>query len=82
LLRKRFNKKPKNCFSCVEPPIYADRFYDFLSNNLFTEDRKFPSHEIEKTSAANQSPLGPSEGEGEEQEDKGKNIPKSRCIMF
>ena len=36
LLRKRFSKKPKNCFSCVEPPIYADRFYDFLSENLFT----------------------------------------------
>jgi hypothetical protein len=36
LLRKRFSKKPKNCFSCVEPPIYAVRFYDFLSENLFT----------------------------------------------
>lgn len=37
LLRKRFNKKPRNCFSCVEPPIYADRFYEFLVQNLFTD---------------------------------------------
>jgi hypothetical protein len=45
LLRNRFGNKPKNCFSCVEPPIYADRFHDFLIENLFTNERKFPAHE-------------------------------------
>ena len=48
LLRKRFNKKPKNCFSCVEPPIYADRFYEFLAANLFTDERTYPTHELER----------------------------------
>jgi hypothetical protein len=37
LLRKRFSGKPKNCFSCVEPPVYADRFYEFLAQNMFTD---------------------------------------------
>ena len=45
LLRNRFSNKPKNCFSCVEPPIYADRFHDFLIENLFSKERKFPAHE-------------------------------------
>ena len=35
-LRKYFNKKPPNCFSCVEPNIYGDRFYEFMVKNLFT----------------------------------------------
>jgi len=47
-LRKYFKDKPKDCFSCVPPDTYADRFYDFLSKNLFTQDRKFPESEIEK----------------------------------
>lgn len=48
LLRKRFSKKPPNCFSCVDPATYGDRFYDFLVGNLFTNLRMFPEHEVEK----------------------------------
>lgn len=56
LLRNRFSKKPKNCFSCVEPPIYADRFHDFLVENLFTSDRKFPAHEKDWAKGEHDSP--------------------------
>lgn len=48
LLRKRFPKKPRDCFSCVEPNTYGDRFYEFLLKNLFTPVREFPEHELEK----------------------------------
>ena len=48
LLRKRYKKKPPNCFSCVEPNVYADRFYEFMLKNLFTKTRYFPEHELEK----------------------------------
>jgi hypothetical protein len=48
LLRKRFSKKPLNCFSCVDPNTYGDRFYNFLVSNLFTNVREFPEHEIFK----------------------------------
>lgn len=64
LLRNRFSNKPKNCFSCVEPPIYADRFHDFLVENLFTAERKFPAHEkdwAKGTDGANDSPGAPNE---------------------
>jgi len=47
-LRKYFKDKPKDCFSCVPPDTYADRFYDFINKNLFTQERKFPESEIEK----------------------------------
>lgn len=47
-LRYRYKHKPKDCFSCVPPSTYGDRFYDFLSTNLFTSDRQFPESEIEK----------------------------------
>lgn len=30
-LRRRFNKKDPNCFSCVEPATYGDRFNQFLA---------------------------------------------------
>jgi hypothetical protein len=44
-LRRRFSKKDPNCFSCVDPAIYADRFHDFLAGNLFLNTRKFPESE-------------------------------------
>lgn len=47
LLRKRFTKKPPNCFSCVEPNTYGDRFYEFLLTNLFTQQRVFPRCELD-----------------------------------
>jgi hypothetical protein len=47
-LRKRYNRKPPNCFSCVDPHTYGDRFYEFLLKNLFTEVRYFPACELEK----------------------------------
>ena len=47
-LRKRFSKKPANCFSCVDPGLYGDRFYEFMASNLFTHTRDFPEHELEK----------------------------------
>ncbi len=45
-LRRRFNKKDPNCFSCVDPTTYADRFNDFLSYNLFNYERQFPEDEL------------------------------------
>jgi hypothetical protein len=45
-LRKRFKKKNPNCFSCVEPHTYGDRFYEFLAKNLFTEVREYPEEEL------------------------------------
>lgn len=56
LLRKRYNKKPPNCFSCVEPGIYGDRFHDFMVKNLFTSMRDFPDHELEKADKEGVSP--------------------------
>ena len=44
-LRYRFKSKPPNCFSCVDPVTYADRFYDFMSKNLFVSEREFPACE-------------------------------------
>jgi hypothetical protein len=44
-LRYRFKNKPPDCFSCVPPKIYADRFYEFLRDNLFTNERTFPDFE-------------------------------------
>ena len=45
-LRSRYSKKDPNCFSCVDPKTYGDRFYDFLSANLFTPERHFPEDEL------------------------------------
>ncbi len=47
-LRYRYKNKPKDCFSCVDPPTYADRFYNYLAENLFTANRNFPMCELEK----------------------------------
>ncbi len=78
LLRKRFNKKPKNCFSCVEPPIYADRFYEFLNENLFTDQRNFPCHEVDKNlNSSPGSPSAQSERNGPEIKENNKG-----CIIF
>ena len=44
-LRYRFKSKPPNCFSCVDPVTYADRFYDYMSKNLFVSEREFPACE-------------------------------------
>ncbi|TNV73464.1 hypothetical protein FGO68_gene3536 [Halteria grandinella] len=44
-LRRRFNKKDPNCFSCVDPNTYGDRFYEFLRQNLFIGNRVFPEGE-------------------------------------
>ena len=41
-LRKRFKKKDPNCFSCVDPNTYGNRFFTFLAKNLFTEVREYP----------------------------------------
>lgn len=45
-LRRRFKKKDPNCFSCVDPQTYGDRFYKFLATNLFTTAREFPESEL------------------------------------
>ena len=34
-LRYRYKHKPQNCFSCVPPDTYGERFYNFLAKNLF-----------------------------------------------
>ena len=47
-LRKRYKKKPPNCFSCVDPYTYGDRLYEFSLKNLFTQVRYFPDHELDK----------------------------------
>ena len=63
-LRYRFKNKPADCFSCVPPELYANRFYRFLGENLFTNERVFPEFELEKdshhgslTSSLNHGPL-------------------------
>lgn len=49
-LRYRFKSKPPNCFSCVDPATYADRFYDFMSKNLFDPAvREFPECELDRS---------------------------------
>lgn len=55
-LRYRYKQKPKDCFSCVPPDTYGDRFYNFLAKNLFTQRREFPEFEIEKNEKDRQSP--------------------------
>jgi hypothetical protein len=59
-LRRRYKKKDPNCFSCVEPTAYADRFYYFLSNNLFTPVRQFPKDEIPSLKGGSAGHLGES----------------------
>ena len=54
-LRYRFKDKPKDCFSCVDPPTYADRFYKYMEKNMFTDIREFPECELEKDN--NKSPI-------------------------
>ena len=48
-LRRRFKRKDPNCFSCVDPNTYGDRFYNFLALNLFTQSRDFPESELDKS---------------------------------
>ena len=58
-LRYRYKHKPQDCFSCVPPDTYADRFYKFLETNLFIQARDFPESEIEPTKPLTASHNGP-----------------------
>lgn len=39
-LEYRNRHLPPDVFSCVHPKLYADRFYNFMKNNLFAEEKK------------------------------------------
>ena len=57
-LRYRYKHKPPDCFSCVPPDTYGERFYEFLARNLFIQAREFPQSEVERPlTASHNGPL-------------------------
>lgn len=84
-LRRRYKKKDPNCFSCVDPNTYGDRFYNFLVTNLFTQAREYPESELEGKSGRNNGGAASSSDEAGSP-DKGtlmleKNKKKRKCCL-